>query len=180
MSQHFHNGDNSWRTRRQLHLDREQDCCLGGGVLRSTKGRRTLDELWTNFGRKFKAGPNSTSAPQTSAMDPLASLTTDSVAPATIPKEQWLAVNYMNHLRKLGYKAWSKNEHPTVIEIACEIAFISALPAFREELKLVVEPIQELKTLSHIAVYDRKRWEDMGTGDEIANEQDVQEWMDSM
>lgn len=113
-------------------------------------------------------------------MNPLASLTTDSVAPSTIPKEQWLAVNYMDHLRKLGYKAWGKNEHPTVIETACEIAFISALPAFREEIKLAIEPIKDLKTMSRVATYDRKRWEDMGTSEEIANEKDVQEWMDSM
>ena len=110
----------------------------------------------------------------------LLSLTTDSAVPATISKEQWLTVNYMNHLRKLGYKAWGKNEHPTVIEAACEIAFISALPAFREEMKLAVEPIQDLKLMSHIAAYDRKRWEDMGTSEEIATEKDVQEWMDSM
>ena len=113
-------------------------------------------------------------------MDLFDSLTTDSAAPCTIPKEQWLAVNFMDHLRKMGYNAWGKNEHRSVIEAACEIAFISALPAFREEMKLAVEPIQDLKLMSRVAAYDRKRWEDMGSNDEIANERDVQEWMDSM
>lgn len=112
---------------------------------------------------------------------PSSTLATLATTVAPTP-DAWHAAYYMDHLRKYCQKTMGNAEHPVILEAACETAFLSTLPSFRDEILssgiLNVDP--RLHQLFCIAAYDRARYAALGSSEEIATDADVEEWMDTM
>lgn len=96
--------------------------------------------------------------------------------------DAWRAAYFMDHLRKYSLATMGDVEHPAILEAVCEVAFLSALPSFRDEILSsgIANVDRRLPGLFRIAAYDRVRYAAMGSSEDIATDADVQEWVDTM